>query len=74
MSVNDEFQKVLDLTVPDGFVTNFLMIYEASDGTKRTMYTSVSSEMTPWLAEGMINFGQRALWQMQEALSNEEDN
>jgi hypothetical protein len=57
----------------EGFVTNFIVIYEISDGRNRTMHTRTSSDMTPWLAEGMINFGQRALWQMQEAVSNEED-
>lgn len=73
MSIEDEFEKVLNFKARDGFVTNFIMIYEVSDGKSRTMHTSASPDMTPWLAEGMINFGQRALWQMQEVVSNEED-
>lgn len=71
MNLPDE---IVESMKSQGFVTNFIAIYETSNGKARTMQVSTSEGMTPWLAEGMVNFGQRVLWQMGGKALEEDDN
>jgi hypothetical protein len=73
MDIPEEFADAINEDGDGNFVTNYIIIFETSDGTSRYMNVSISPDMTSWLAEGMLNFGQRVLWQMGGLVSNEED-
>ena len=52
-----QFREIMKKQMPNLVVSNFVMIAEvvSEDGAELTIATSDS--MTPWLANGMLNFG-----------------
>lgn len=53
--VNKEVEKLLKDLLPEGLVTNFIIIAEVVSDTQQEIVLSVSECMTPWLAHGMLD-------------------
>lgn len=71
MSLFGEFEKAMEDACDGQFVTGFFIVFETSDGAQREIHMATSEGMTPWLLEGMLNFAQRASFQMGGLISDE---
>lgn len=54
-SMDKDIEELLRGALPEGLVTNFVLIAEIVSGSQQEMVLSVSDSMTPWLATGMLN-------------------
>ena len=55
-SVEKDIEKLLRESLPQGLVTNFVVIAEVASSSQQELVLSISDSMTPWLAHGMLEF------------------
>ena len=55
-SVDKEIEELLRDSLPQGLVTNFVVIAEVASNSQQELVLSISDSMTPWLAHGMLEF------------------
>lgn len=53
-SMDGEIEKLLRGALPQGLVTNFVLIAEVVSDSQQELVLSISDSMTPWLAHGML--------------------
>ena len=53
-SMNKDIEQLLRESLPQGLVTNFVLIAEVVSDSQQELILSVSDSMTPWLASGML--------------------
>ena len=53
-SMDKDIEQLLRESLPQGLVTNFVLIAEVVSNSQQEMILSVSDSMTPWLANGML--------------------
>lgn len=53
-SVDKEIEELLKSILPQGLVTNFVLIAEVASDSQQELVLSISDSMTPWLANGML--------------------
>ena len=56
-SMDKEIEELLRGALPQGLVTNFVLIAEIVSDSQQEMVLSVSDSMTPWLATGTLRVG-----------------
>lgn len=54
-SVDKEIEELLRGAMPQGLVTNFVLIAEVVSDSQQELVLSISDSMTPWLAQGMLD-------------------
>lgn len=54
-SVDKEIEELLRGALPQGLVTNFVLIAEVVSDSQQELVLSISDSMTPWLAQGMLD-------------------
>lgn len=50
-----DFQAMLEASLPDKIITNYIIIAESVTADTRDLHVSTSDQMTTWLATGMLN-------------------
>jgi hypothetical protein len=50
-------EELLRAALPDVVVTNFIIVAEVMDESETKLFISMSDNMTPWLANGMLQCG-----------------
>jgi hypothetical protein len=53
-SMDKEVEELLRGMLPQGLVTNFVLIAEVVSNSQQELVLSISDSMTPWLANGML--------------------
>lgn len=53
-SMDGEIEELLREALPQGLVTNFVLIAEVVSDSQQELVLSISDSMTPWLAHGML--------------------
>ncbi len=53
-SMDKDIEQLLRESLPQGLVTNFVLIAEVVSDSQQELILSVSDSMTPWLANGML--------------------
>jgi hypothetical protein len=53
---NEIFREIIQKSLPNKVVTNFIAVAESTDGESSQLSLFVSDSMSPWLAAGMLNF------------------
>lgn len=53
-SMDKEIEELLRSILPQGLVTNFVLIAEVVSDSQQELVLSISDSMTPWLANGML--------------------
>jgi hypothetical protein len=53
-SMDKEIEELLRGMLPQGLVTNFVLIAEVVSNSQQELVLSISDSMTPWLANGML--------------------
>lgn len=53
-SMDREIEELLRGALPQGLVTNFVLIAEVVSDSQQELVLSISDSMTPWLAHGML--------------------
>lgn len=53
-SMDKEIEELLRSMLPQGLVTNFVLIAEVVSDSQQELVLSISDSMTPWLANGML--------------------
>jgi hypothetical protein len=53
-SMDTEIEELLRGALPQGLVTNFVLIAEVVSDSQQELVLSISDSMTPWLAHGML--------------------
>jgi hypothetical protein len=53
-SMDAEIEELLREALPQGLVTNFVLIAEVVSDSQQELVLSISDSMTPWLAHGML--------------------
>jgi hypothetical protein len=53
-SMDAEIEELLRGALPQGLVTNFVLIAEVVSDSQQELVLSISDSMTPWLAHGML--------------------
>lgn len=53
-SMDAEIEELLREALPQGLVTNFVLIAEVVSNSQQELVLSISDSMTPWLAHGML--------------------
>ena len=53
-SMDKGIEQLLRESLPQGLVTNFVLIAEVVSNSQHELVLSVSDSMTPWLASGML--------------------
>jgi hypothetical protein len=51
-----QFESLIKDILPAKLVTNFIIVAEVANDTSSELSVSVSSGMSPWLANGMLEF------------------
>jgi hypothetical protein len=54
LSVDKEIEQLIRESMPEGLVTNFIIIAEVASSSQQELSLSISDSMTPWLAHGML--------------------
>lgn len=52
--MDKEIEELLRGMLPQGLVTNFVLIAEVVSNSQQELVLSISDSMTPWLANGML--------------------
>jgi hypothetical protein len=52
---DDAIRELVTSAFPETLITNYVVIAETYSGSGAHLLLSVSEDITPWLAEGMLN-------------------
>lgn len=55
-ALREQFENLIRDILPSKLVTNFIIIAEVANNESSELSVSVSSGMSPWLANGMLEF------------------
>ena len=55
-ALREQFEHLIRDILPSKLVTNFIIIAEVANNESSELSVSVSSGMSPWLANGMLDF------------------
>lgn len=56
--MRDIFESMLRDVLPSRLVTNFIIVAEIADEDSSELFVSMSSDLTPWTADGMLRYAQ----------------
>ena len=54
--INEIFREIVQKTLPEKLVVNFVVVAEIADETGSQLSLFVSDSMSPWLAHGMLEY------------------
>jgi hypothetical protein len=56
--IRDIFESMLRDVLPSRLITNFVIVAEIADEDSSELFVSMSSDLTPWTADGMLRYAQ----------------
>jgi len=56
--MSDIFESMLRDILPSRLITNFIIVAEIADEDSSELFVSMSSDLTPWTADGMLRYAQ----------------
>lgn len=54
--MNEIFRELIQKSLPDKLITNFVIVAEVASDTNSQLSLFVSDTMSPWLAHGMLEY------------------
>ena len=72
-AVDQEFWEIVRQAAPEATVNGWVLLIEVRDSDKPRLLLKTSDLMTPWTAEGMLNYGLEMVAQIEEDYAEDEE-